>query len=222
MNKIERGEYEVDQKLPSERKLCEIYGVSRITVRQTLKELENEGYIYRVHGKGTFISPKTFHQQLVKLYSFTEEMKKIGKVPSVRVLSFVKIQADERLSRHMGIEKDEEVFQVVRLRLADNEPLMYETSHLPAQIFPRLTQKDLQDYPMYEVFQRDYDISVTSAIEKFSATVIRTKEAEYLETSTNHPAMLVKRYAFYRERIIEYTVSVTRGEKFDYIVELNS
>lgn len=221
INRIDTGEFTADQKLPSERELCEIYDLSRITVRQAFQELEREGYIYKLHGKGTFVSPMRYNQNLVKLYSFTEEMKKIGKTPSTEVLSFQEISLDERLANKMNLEPFDKGFQIVRLRLADNEPLMYETSYIPKKIFPHLTEKELRERPMYDIFLQDYQIGVTKAIERFSATIIRKKEAEHLDLAADHPAMLIKRFAYHNDKLIEYTISVARGDKFDYTVELN-
>lgn len=220
IQKIENNEYEEHEKLPSEREFCRIYGLSRITVRQALQELALEGYIYKLHGKGSFVSPKAYNQNLVKLYSFTEEMKKLGKVPQTKVISFKQINVDERLAEQMDLEKYAKVFQVIRLRLADHEPLMYETSYIPKSIFNDLTEDDLKRKPMYDVFYEDYRIRVTKAIERFSATTIRDDEAKYLQVDKTQPAMLIKRYAYHKEELIEYTISVARGDKFDYTVKL--
>ncbi len=220
IKKIDDGKYREHEKLPSERELCELYDLSRITVRQALMELEKEGYIYRLHGKGTFAAPKSYNQDLLKLYSFTEEMKALGKIPTTKVLSFNEIAIDEWLANKMDLMPSAEVFKVVRLRLADNEPLIYETSYLPKKMFPQLTADDLVKRPMYDVFREDYQIKVTKAVERFSATLIRSREAEQLLTGENLPAMLIKRYAYNYETLIEYTVSIARGDKFDYTVEL--
>lgn len=221
IQKIEMGELGVDEKLPSERELCEIHNLSRITVRQALQELERDSYIYKLHGKGTFVSAQTFNQNLIKLYSFTEEMKKIGKKPTTQVLSFKEIMLDERLSEKMHLSPYQEAYQIVRLRLADGEPLMQETSYLPKNIFHSLTENDLISRPMYEVFYEDYQIKVTKAIERFSATSIRQEESTSLKTKINHPAMLVKRFAYNDDTLVEYTISIARGDKFDYTVELS-
>ncbi|WP_449355198.1 GntR family transcriptional regulator [Virgibacillus natechei] len=220
IKEIDTGKLLVGEKLPSERELCVIYDLSRITVRQALQELEREGYIYKLHGKGTFVSPASYNQNLVKLYSFTEEMKKIGKTPTTQVVSFHEIALDERLTKKMNLAPLDEVFQIVRLRLANNEPLMYETSYVPKKIFPRLTEKDLKERPMYDIFLQDYHAGVTKAVERFSATTVRKGEAEHLNLTPNHPAMLIKRFAYHDDELIEYTISVARGDKFDYTVEL--
>lgn len=221
IKKIDVNEYHEHDKLPSERELCEIYNLSRITVRQAFQELESEGYIYRLHGKGTFVAQKSFNQNLVSLYSFTEEMKKVGKTPTTKVLSFREIAVDERLAYKMQLNPLEKVFQVIRLRLADNKPLIYETSYLPKSFFANLTKEDLDKRSMYDVFNEDYQVRVTKATERFSATLIRDIEADYLEIKTGQPAMLFKRTAFHNEKLIEYTISVARGDKFEFTVELN-
>lgn len=220
INEISENKYLVDEKLPSERELCDLYDVSRITVRQALQELEREGYIYKLHGKGTFVSPTSFNQKLVKLYSFTEEMKKLGKNPTTQVISFEKMKADERLASRMSLDEQKDVYQIIRIRLADDDPLIYETSYVPTDLFPGLTKNELEKRPMYDIFKEDYGIVVDRAIERFSATVIRKKEAEHLDTFFNQPAMLVKRFAYNKDNLIEYTISVTRGDKFEYTVEL--
>lgn len=220
ISKIKARIYNEDEKLPSERELCEIYGLSRITIRQALQELEHEGYIYKLHGIGTFVAAKSYNQDLVKLYSFTKEMEKLGKKSTTKVLSFSLITADEWLAKKMNLEPLDEVFKVVRLRFADDEPLMYGTSYLPRKTFPNLTEKDLVDRPMYDVFHEDYQIGLTKATERFSATLIREREANYLNAKNDQPAMLIKRYSYHNETLIEYTNSVARGDKFAYTVEL--
>ena len=217
---IKEGKYAEHDKLPSERELCNLYSLSRITVRQALQELERERFIYRLHGKGTYVAPKSYNQKLVKLYSFTEEMNKLGKKPTTNILSFNKMAVEERLARKMKLTSIDEVYQVVRLRLADEEPLMYETSFIPCEVFPDLTEEELKNQPMYDVFSDQYGMRVTRATEQFSATTIRQQEAGYLQMVENQPAMLIKRFAYFEETLIEYTISVARGDKFNYTVEL--
>jgi len=217
---IHSKNFKENDRLPSERELCDMFDLSRITVRQALQELEREGYIYRVHGKGTFVAPKSYNQRLVKLYTFTDEMKKLGKHPKSIVLAFSEMIIDEVLANKVGFEPRSEVFKIKRLRLADEEPLMYETTYLPKKIFPSLTATDLVEKPMYDVFLEDYQVKVTRAVERFTATLLREDEAKYLKGRPEQPAILLRRYAYFNQQLIEYTVSVVRGDKFEYTVEL--
>lgn len=220
IKKIERQDYQENEKLPSERELCEIYNLSRITVRQALQELEHEGYIYKQHGIGTFVASKLYNQKLAQLYTFTREMEKLGKEPSTQVLSFEVIAIDERLAVKMGLKPLDEVYKVIRLRLADGNPLMYETSYIPTKVFPNLSKAQMEERPMYDIFYEDYQIDLTRATERFSAALIRKEEVDYLGTKINQPAMLIKRYAYHNDMLIEYTNSVARGDKFAYTAEL--
>lgn len=119
IDKINNG-LEENEQLLSEREICELYDVSRTTVRQALDELEREGYIYKVHGKGTFVAPKKVNQDLVSFYSFTEEMKKIGKKPSSEIIGFEIIQSGEKLARKFNINEDDVIYKVIRIRKADD------------------------------------------------------------------------------------------------------
>lgn len=91
-------------------------------MRQALQELEREGYIYKVHGAGTFVSSKRYNQHLVKLYSFTEEMKKNGKAPSTVVLNFEETVVDDRLASKLKISPFEIVIKVTGCNLPMMSP----------------------------------------------------------------------------------------------------
>mgnify|MGYP000865792317 FL=1 len=217
---IEEGNLEENDQLPSERELCETYDVSRSTVRQAIQELEKEGYIYRIHGKGTFVSPEKFKQDLLEFYSFTEEMKKIGKTPSSKVLDFNIVECSEKLAKKMGIKGGDKVYIFTRLRLANDEPMMLETSHVPCSRFPGLTKEDLQQNAMYDIFMKRYNTIFTCAEEVFQSVLTREDEAELLQYIPGTPSMMIERTTHEKENIIEYTKSIARGDRFKYHVML--
>ncbi|GIN85151.1 GntR family transcriptional regulator [Heyndrickxia sporothermodurans] len=217
---IENGRIQPNEKLPSERDLCEMFDVSRITVRQTLQELERDGYIYKEHGKGSYVSPQTYTQSLVKFYSFTEEMKKMNKAPSTQVLDFEIIECGEKLAGYMKLQTYDEVYKITRLRLADGEPLIYETSYLPVNRFQNLTKEELIQTPMYDIFKYKYQVQITNGTETFVAVKTKTEEAKWLKINKDIPSMLIKRLTFENDHVIEYTTSIARGDKFFYTVEL--
>ena len=209
-----------NDKLPSERELEKKYGVSRTTVRLALQELENEGYIYRRHGKGTFVSDLTKQTaNLAGVYSFTEEMKKIGKRPQTRVLSFEQEEADKRLARALQLSLGESVFKVSRLRLADNEPLMVETSYLPVKSFISLTQEQLEHKPLYDIFSEDFEQKIRLADEEFYASIATEEDAEVLEIHLGAPVLHLVRTTYnMKNEVIEYTISVAKADQFHYKV----
>lgn len=217
---IESGLFDENEKLPSERELCNQLGISRSTVRQAMYELEKDGYIYKEHGRGIFVSFDSFRQSLLNFYSFTDEMLKIGKVPSSKVLDFELIKASKKLAQKLRINEGDKLYQIGRLRLADAEPIIMETSYLPATRFPDLKKEDLEERPMYDIFRQDYGMRFSKAQEFFKSVLIRNHEAEVLEIGAQSPGMMIERYTYEGDNIIEYTLSIARGDKFEYVVTL--
>ena len=221
IDEIEHHHIEVDEKLPSEREFCSKYDLSRSTVRQAFLELEQDGYIYKIHGKGTFVSPKKFNQELLKFYSFTSEMKKIGKVPSSRVLSFDTVACDWSLAQKLHTTAGTEVYRFQRLRLADDKPVMIETSYIPKARFAGFTGEMLEQHAMYDIFAHDYGVEFTYAEEKFQAVMTDDRTAKFLNVKKSLPSLKIERFTYERELVIEYTVSMARGDQMIYSIRLN-
>lgn len=219
ISEIQTNMQEEDQ-LPSEREICEQFNVSRATVRQAMQEMEQEGYIYRSHGKGTFVAPQKVNQELLKFYSFTEEMKKMGKNPSSKVLNFEIIDSEKKISKKLAIEENTKVYKILRLRLADNKPMMIETTYLPYDRFPGITRAELEKTAMYEVFTQRFAAKITSAKEKFQPVTTNREEARYLQVAKEIPSLKIERFTYENDHIIEYTVSIARGDKFEYCITL--
>lgn len=221
IDKINNG-LEENEQLLSEREICELYDVSRTTVRQALDELEREGYIYKVHGKGTFVAPKKVNQDLVSFYSFTEEMKKIGKKPSSEIIGFEIIQSGEKLARKFNINEDDVIYKIIRIRKADDVPMIYEITYLPFTRFEGLSKEQLEEKPMYDVFTENYNAKLTSAEEYFEPILTNKIESIYLEIHEGAPSLKIERYTYENSRLIEYTVGIARGDKFKYRVQLKN
>lgn len=217
---INRGELKENDKLPSERELCDQYNVSRTTARQAIGELERKEYVFKVHGKGTFVSPKVYKQQLLKFYSFTEEMRKLGKNPSSQILSFELMGADKKIAEKLRIEENSQVYKILRLRIADDTPMMVEFTYLPEYRFIGLKEEMLQEKPMYDIFREGYNVSITKAKESFKPVLISKSDSKVLNVEGGTAAMRIERVTFENNRVIEYTVSVSRGDKFEYTVVL--
>ncbi|WP_232697323.1 GntR family transcriptional regulator [Brevibacillus daliensis] len=217
---MEKGQLKEHDQLPSERELCETYDVSRTTVRQAMMELEHDGYIYKQHGKGSFIAPKIVNQNLKGFYSFTEEMKKLGKTPTSIVSSFEIIGCEKKVSKQLHVEPEDPVYKITRLRLADGVPMLYEKSYVPVKFFPDFHREELEKNAMYNIFREKYQLTITKATERFAAVKTRAEEAEMLKISQDIPSMMIERTTYAQNEIIEYTVGIARGDKISFTVEL--
>lgn len=209
-----------NDKLISEREICQRFDVSRTTVRLALMELENMGYIYKRHGKGTFVSNTiTKRENLMANYSFTDQMRQLNKEPETLIISLDKILANQHIAEKMGITENESVFRLERVRLADKETMMYEISYIPEYLFKGFTYEQISNRPLYEVFREDYQQIVKIADEEFSASIVTDKEAKMLRVASDSPCLRIQRFSFNKENLlIEYTLSVARSDKFIYKV----
>jgi GntR family transcriptional regulator len=221
IEKIE-NEMEENDKLDSEREICKKYGVSRTTVREALDELEKSKYIYKVQGKGNFISPRVVEQDLIKVSSFTEEMKKLGKNPTSKLLSFEITEANNKISRKLKIEENELVFKISRVRIADDIPMIYEITYLPYERFKELTKEMIKEIPLYELFKNIFSVNITSAEEVIESVLINKLESVYLEIPQGQAGLKFERIAYEQKEIIEYTITIARGDKYRYRVCLTN
>ena len=220
INDIKEKNLQENDRILTEREYCEKYNLSRSTVRQAIAYLEKKGYIYKVQGCGTFVSSRVMKQKLLKFYSFTEEAKKQGKTPSSKILSFKEKKADEKIYKELNINKDDKVYELQRLRLADDEVVMYEKTYLLEKKMQGLSKNILLENPLYDILQNRYNISFTKATERFSVLLADEKIAEILTIPQGSPIIRLQRWTYAGMEIIEYTVSLVRGDRFEFEVEL--
>ena len=207
-----------DDKILTEREYCEKYNLSRATVRQGIAYLEKKGY--KIQGCGTFVSSRVLKQKLLKFYSFTEEMKKQGKTPESKILSFKEKIAGEKIAQELNLDKEEKIFELVRLRLADEEIYMYEKTYLPVKKLLNFSKKDILNTPLYDILQKKYNIIFSKATERFSVLSADKKISEALEIDEKGPIIKLQRWTYTGIEKIEYTVSFLRGDKFEFEVDL--
>ncbi|HEL2738964.1 TPA: GntR family transcriptional regulator [Streptococcus suis] len=209
-----------NEKLFSERELTQVYGVSRITVRLALQELEKRGLVYKKHGKGTYVSEiSNSAVDLSQAYSFTEQMRRIGKIPSTKILSFSTILVTDFIAQQLQVSLGDQVFELERLRLADGIPMMLERTYVPVEIFPQLSKERLEELPLYEIFFEDYGQQIRLAEEEFYASIALDNEANLLRIPNSSPVLhLIRKTYNDRNRLIEFTFSIARGDQFRYKV----
>lgn len=211
-NKLSKGEF-----LLSERKLAVKYDVSRTTVRLALQRLDKLGVIMNVPAKGWLVTgfdEGSFN--LKGMVSFSENMLALGKVPSDRIIESEHSVQDPQIMKKF--EADQESFiKFVRLRLADDTPLLLETTYLPESIFGGFEAARLQTESMYDLFRDEYSQVISHSVEEISAEIINKEEAELLDLPKETAILLVEQKTYNNQnKIIEYTISKFRSDKFKY------
>ncbi|HFP7390234.1 TPA: GntR family transcriptional regulator, partial [Enterococcus faecalis] len=129
LNKVRSGEYQVGEKIPSEEQLMTIYGVSRVTVRNAIKQLVDENILIKRHGKGTFVSMPSYVESMTAGGSFTESGLKMNRKPTTKIISICLKKATGHVAEVLGVEKATEVIVIERLRSLDNMPAIFEIDY---------------------------------------------------------------------------------------------
>jgi GntR family transcriptional regulator len=212
---ILRGQLNVGETVPSEWELADLYGVSRLTVRNALDNLTRQGWLIRRHGVGTFVAHPNVTEISPSKLSFTEQMRAIGRKPSSRLISVHIVKAEAEVANMLKLEQGEPVVEIVRVRLADGEPILLETSYLSQKRFPRLEYAtELSSSSLYEWLGAHYQTSVAVMDQTLEPVLLSEVQAQHLETQSGTPAMLSKVLAYTIEaEPIEYSWSVTRGDQ---------
>ena len=219
--KLKSNEWTIGSKIPTERELCDLYKVSRITVRQALNDLENEGYLSRKQGKGTYVTAPRIEQRLSRFYSFSEEIRKMGFTPDTKVISFDVVKADKYHSGKLNTEEGTEIYSIRRLRLADNKPFAMETSFIPCNSCPGLTSDQVSGEGLYNTMKTKYNINPSRAEEVFCAALVTEDDALYLQVKKNSPGLYIERFTYNENnQLVEYCEGVIRGDRYKYRVSL--
>jgi DNA-binding GntR family transcriptional regulator len=218
---IAAGNLEPGDRLPSERDLAERLGVSRMTLRQALGSLARRGLLVRARGRhgGTFVAEPKIERDLTALAGLTEQLRRQGHHAGAKLLSARRGEAGRRTASALHLKVGDLVCEVVRLRLADGEPIAIERSLFPASRFPDLLECPL-DGSLYELLERRYGEPPRRAVERLEPLVAEAREAEILHVDPGAPLLLVERTAYDARGIpIEYARDLFRGDRTRVLVE---
>ena len=220
-DRIRSGDLPPGARVDTELELIERYGVSRATVRQALGGLIADGSFEVRRGLGTFVAAARFEHTIGGFYSYSREIERHGRQPRTQVLGLGLEPADETVAAALGIAPGTAVVALRRIRLADDEPLVVETSRLPAVRFPGLEAVDFSTARLYDTLTTAYGCRPIRARETFEPILLSASEAELLGQRRGEPALRVERVAFDQDdQPIEHCRSTVRGDRYRYAVEL--
>ncbi len=221
-SQILEGKYRPNDRLPSESELTESEGVSRITVRQALGDLEAEGLIVRQQGRGAFVAPLRASQSLNRLQGLGEALSSLGQVNSKR-LSSQSLPLPADVASLLELPEGEAATQLVGLRYLDRQPLSVNVSWFPLAIGERVAVADLSARDILSVLERDLGHEVREAELEISAAPMPQREARLLKVPPGVAALRVRRLvrstrgeplhletAIYRSDSFSYKLSLTR------------
>jgi len=220
MGIIDAGKLREGDQMPTEEEIGELFKVSRITVRQALDGLCKRGYIFKLQGKGSFVSRKKTDMQLNHLIGFSEEMRNQGLEPSTRLIELEILTPSDTVAEALGIDTSQKVYYIVRLRCADGTPMAVERVHLPFYRFAGIENLDLTK-SLYELLRDHYGCESSRATQKIQAGFASARDTKLLEMKPGTPVLLFSRTTYEPDgKPFEYVESVYRGDKYVFNVTL--
>jgi GntR family transcriptional regulator len=221
LSRIETGQWRPGDRLPSEDELSERFKVSKITVRQALRELAQLGHIRREQGRGTFVQRPPLVEGPRQLTSFSEEMRRQGVQAWSEVLDQGIGPASADVASTLGMAEDEPVFRLRRLRLADGDPMGIQTAYIPARFVPRIEDVEFSRSSLYDVLSGHYDLAPASAHETHFAFAVGREDAALLRLDEGAPVMGTELVARLGDgRALEYVKSVMRADRYKIVLDL--
>lgn len=210
-------EYKSGTLIPSERELMSLFNMSRTPIRKALDKLARENLIIKKIGDGTYVNRPILNQGINKFYSFTEEMKKRGKVPTSKLINF-----EEKEEDFLGvfIEKTP-IYEIERVRYADNEPLMFSKTLISKKLVGSLDEFELKNKPLYDIFKEKVNFNLLQAEQTMKPCIITKDEAEYLNVNEGSLGMFVERKLFINNELLEYSCGIIRGDRFEFTIKYN-
>jgi GntR family transcriptional regulator len=220
---IAKGELKPGDSLPAEREYAEKFQISRMTVRQAFTQLVNEGYLHRVQGRGTFVAERKpkIEQGLQGLTSFTEDMVSRGMKPGSQLIKFEIIPATNDIARELGIQEYGPVYEIQRIRLADDMPMAFETNYISANFIKGLTEQ-IVNQSLYAYIEDTLKLKIDHASQVIESSVADEMEAEYLKVQEGAPVMLIQRNTFLSDGTpVEYVKSSYRADRYKFKIQMN-
>jgi Transcriptional regulators len=220
-HQIQSGTLKPGDMLPPESELCNIYGVSRTTIRLAMDQLAEEKLITRQRGKGSYISNPKLQRNLNHLYSFTEDMKNMGLNPYSKIIESCLIKNTGNISEILKLSPDSDIFKLVRIRYADKEPILLETSYIPYYLCSGILQEDFTTVSLYSMLQFKFKLQLSRAVETYEAIKLDKNTAKLLGCSPSSSAFNIHRTGYLDSGIpYEYTNSSVRSDKCIFTLEL--
>lgn len=219
--KIQSGEYQVGQKIPSERDLSESLNVSRATVRQGIENLVKEGILRKEQGRGTFVAPAKIKQGVLRLLEFSDVIRDNGLKPGFEFLGREVIEATADIATRLNLSPGEKLVWIQRLMQVNNSPMLIETSYVSDAICPDLFEFDDSTRGLRELLLGSCNIQIARAHETFEPVILEDDEAIQLGVKGGTPALWVEHLAFdLQDAPVAYITALIRGDRCRFYTDI--
>ncbi|WP_437880766.1 GntR family transcriptional regulator [Pseudomonas sp. LRF_L74] len=221
-SRILDGTYPSHSRMPSEAELGKAFDVSRITVRQALGDLQKEGLIFKIHGKGTFVAkPKAF-QNVSTLQGLAESMTQMGYEVINRLLGVKHVDASARVAERLQLAEGAPVTEIKRVRLVNREPISLEVTYVPRAIGEKLEKADLVARDIFLIIENDCGIALGHADLAIDAVLADDDLVRALAVEEGGPIMRIERLTHGADGTpLDFEYLYYRGDAFQYRLRID-
>jgi GntR family transcriptional regulator len=212
--RLDAGEFA--ERFPTDRELMDHYGLSRHTVRDAVRRLQEAGLLERARGRGTFVRPTLLEQPLGTLYSLFKSIEAQGREQRSEVLALEEGH-DERAAEMLGVTVEEPLVHLARVRFADSLAIAVDHSWLPASIGRPLLEADFTHTALYAELAVRCGVTPVSGWERIRPQLPTAEQRRLLGISARQPVFGIERVAGSAELVLEWRTAVLRGDLFAYV-----
>ena len=227
IEKIESGDYPVESKIPSEQEFCELYGISRPTVRQAISELTNNGYLYKEKGKGTFVAKPKSKVDIKNYTGFTDSILDSHDPSQHDIISLRTVRTNDvpLLKDIFGLQGPSANAEFAEIRYVTSENksvLSYNTSYIPMALFPDLLDDIKDRKPSYDILKGKYPLIPVRSKSTLEIVYTDQTDAQYLQIQPGLPVIRIANILFSKSgQPVEFIISKYRADKCQLVFEHN-
>lgn len=209
---IDSGEWQIDQRVPSEAEMVKALNVSRMTVNRALRELTDEGVLVRQQGVGTFVAKKKTHSALFEVHNIADEVAARGKTYSSQLIEITHAQANMEEAMNLGVRTNHGIFRATILHLEDGVPIQIENRVVNAELAPDYDKQDFQQNNAYHYLMKV--APMTEGEHLVEALLASPEECELLNISQAEPCIQIKRRTWCGEQLVTTARLISPGSRF--------
>ena len=214
--RLDTGEF--DERFPTDNDLVEHYGVSRHTVREAIRHLNQTGILRRERGRGTVVNRSDFEQPLGALASLFQTIEATGAVQNSRVLQ-LREDLDPVIAEQLGLAGDAPLFHLERVRCADDQPLALDRSWLPLEVARDLLSSDFEHTALYDELEERCGVRPDAGWERIAPILPTPEERSLLEMRPGEAAFFLERLGTVDGTPIEWRTTTIRGDRYRFVSE---
>ncbi len=216
---IENGKWKVGDRLPSERELAQLFGVSRMTLRQAIQNLADEGILDRKIGSGTYVANKKVQEKMSGTTSFTAIMLSQNRQPSSKTISFYEANPSSSESEKLQLKEGETILRMERIRYADDVPICFEVASIPYYLVTDFSKAEISQ-SLYQVLEEKGGHVLGKANQTISAMLASEQISEYLAIKRGEAILRLRQVSYLLNgKPFEYVRTQYVGSRFEFYLE---